>query len=200
MLINLLANAVKFTDEGSLALRVRKEEDDRYCFEVSDSGLGIAPEALAMIFEPFNQGPSDHQARRGGPGAVDRAAAHRVDGRRIARGVALRGPDARLDVLVLLRLPPACGPAISQNLTEFDEEPIYADEIDDLAHPPMVTGLTGELRAELISAARLYRVTDLKRCIDQIERLTPTAQAACGYFRKCLSRYDMDALIQSLEK
>ena len=66
VLINLLGNAVKFTDKGSVALRVRAEASDRYRFEVSDTGIGIAAEARSAIFEAFNQGPVDHQ--RGGSG------------------------------------------------------------------------------------------------------------------------------------
>ena len=66
VLINLVGNAVKFTDKGSVTLRVRPEENDRYRFEVADTGIGIALEARKAIFEAFNQGPTDHQ--RGGSG------------------------------------------------------------------------------------------------------------------------------------
>jgi PAS domain S-box-containing protein len=65
-LINLVGNAVKFTDQGSITVRVRPEQDERYRFEVIDTGIGIAVEACKAIFEAFNQGPTDHQ--RGGSG------------------------------------------------------------------------------------------------------------------------------------
>jgi PAS domain S-box-containing protein len=207
VLINLLANAVKFTDEGSLSLRVRRAEDDRYLFEVSDSGVGIAPEALAMIFEPFNQGPSDHQ--RGGAGLGLAIARQHIElmGGELHVESRCNGPMRGSIFSFKLELPPANEPVISHSLSataeisaSLEHEEFFDDAGDVFEQPPMVTGLSGELRDELISAARLYRVTDLKRCIDRIERLTPTAHEACGYFRKCLSRYDMDALIQSLEK
>ena len=66
VLINLIGNAVKFTDHGSVTLRVSLEAPDRYAFEVIDTGIGILAEARDAIFEAFNQGPTDH--RRGGSG------------------------------------------------------------------------------------------------------------------------------------
>lgn len=56
VLINLLANAVKFTDIGSVELRVRRLVDHHFRFEVIDTGAGIDPQAQSLIFEPFRQG------------------------------------------------------------------------------------------------------------------------------------------------
>ncbi|HUB25837.1 MAG TPA: CHASE domain-containing protein [Tepidisphaeraceae bacterium] len=66
ILINLLANAVKFTDEGQVSLKIRGGDLDRFGFEVCDTGIGIPPCALEQIFEPFKQAPDG--ARRGGTG------------------------------------------------------------------------------------------------------------------------------------
>ncbi len=55
VLINLLANAVKFTDSGTISLNIIPETNDQYRFEVQDSGKGISPEAQKTIFEPFKQ-------------------------------------------------------------------------------------------------------------------------------------------------
>ena len=55
VLINLLGNSVKFTPEGSISLRVSEAEKGELHFEVADTGMGIAPEKLQGIFEPFKQ-------------------------------------------------------------------------------------------------------------------------------------------------
>jgi len=59
ILINLIGNAIKFTDKGSVSLHVRKDaEDEQYTtlrFLVQDSGIGIAADQLEGIFEPFTQ-------------------------------------------------------------------------------------------------------------------------------------------------
>jgi signal transduction histidine kinase/DNA-binding response OmpR family regulator len=57
VLINLLGNAVKFTQRGRVCLRFSAKEPGLWKFEVSDTGVGIPPEAQADIFEPFQQGP-----------------------------------------------------------------------------------------------------------------------------------------------
>lgn len=70
--INILGNAVKFTPErGSVDFFVEectavKEGNIRYRFSVQDTGIGISPEALSHIFEPFTRGP--HAQRIEGTG------------------------------------------------------------------------------------------------------------------------------------
>ena len=66
VLINLLGNAVKFSEEGEVALSVRQQEDRRYYFGVQDTGPGIAVEQQAAIFEPFHQATPETQ--KGGTG------------------------------------------------------------------------------------------------------------------------------------
>jgi signal transduction histidine kinase len=72
ILINLIGNAIKFTHQGGIrvAMRVLRHEGAvmRLRFEVSDSGIGIAPAAQAHIFEPFTQGDASTTRNYGGSG------------------------------------------------------------------------------------------------------------------------------------
>ncbi|HJV94910.1 MAG TPA: ATP-binding protein [Albitalea sp.] len=71
VLINLLGNAVKFTDRGQVTLAVRRLAGNgthvRLRFTVQDTGVGIRPDQSEMIFEPFEQ-VGDLHRRSGGTG------------------------------------------------------------------------------------------------------------------------------------
>src|SRR5262245_21131509 len=53
-LFNLLSNACKFTEAGTVRLDA-KRDGDRFTFRVSDTGIGMSPEHLAKLFKPFSQ-------------------------------------------------------------------------------------------------------------------------------------------------
>lgn len=55
VLINLLGNAIKFTDRGSVTFTVESIASQKLRFTVSDTGVGIAPEQIEAIFKPFEQ-------------------------------------------------------------------------------------------------------------------------------------------------
>jgi PAS domain S-box-containing protein len=72
VLMNLLGNALKFTVRGTISLSVSAEEAGaaqvRLRFEVADTGIGVPPEAVERIFEPFVQAESSTTRRFGGTG------------------------------------------------------------------------------------------------------------------------------------
>jgi CheY-like chemotaxis protein len=70
-LINLIGNAVKFTESGQVFLRVEPvtlESKPMLQFEINDSGIGIPPDKQQAIFEPFSQADGSTTRRFGGTG------------------------------------------------------------------------------------------------------------------------------------
>lgn len=65
VLVNLLGNAVKFTESGGVVLRVAWSEDGKARFEVEDTGFGIAEDEINHLFEAFVQTESGRRAKEG---------------------------------------------------------------------------------------------------------------------------------------
>ena len=79
IVLNLLGNAAKFTQEGSITLSARAEGDagdETLIIEVRDTGIGIAPDRQAAIFEQFVQADSSVAAQFGGTGLGLAISAH----------------------------------------------------------------------------------------------------------------------------
>jgi PAS domain S-box-containing protein len=68
VLLNLINNALKFTQQGEVTLTVQAGEGEAILFAVTDTGIGIAPEHVQAIFLPFNQADSSVTRRFGGTG------------------------------------------------------------------------------------------------------------------------------------
>jgi signal transduction histidine kinase len=67
VLFNLLSNASKFTERGTITLEVSRA-GDRMTFAVTDTGIGMTPEQAARLFEAFVQADATIAARYGGTG------------------------------------------------------------------------------------------------------------------------------------
>jgi signal transduction histidine kinase len=88
VLLNLVGNAIKFTDEGEVGVKVLadviEEKAVKFHFVVSDSGVGIAPDKADMIFESFNQADASTTRHYGGTGlglTISRCLVGMMDGR-----------------------------------------------------------------------------------------------------------------------
>jgi signal transduction histidine kinase/ActR/RegA family two-component response regulator len=88
VLLNLLSNAAKFTDEGFIAVRVLANPEQKglkgnILFQVEDSGMGIPPEKQNLLFQPFNQLDSSITRKHGGSGlglAISRTIVEQMGG------------------------------------------------------------------------------------------------------------------------
>ena len=71
VLLNVLGNAAKFTHAGAITFdiaRIRVEDAERICFQISDTGIGIAPDQLVLLFQEFTQADASTTRRYGGTG------------------------------------------------------------------------------------------------------------------------------------
>jgi CheY-like chemotaxis protein len=83
ILLNVLNNSVKFTEAGSVTLTVERAEGDDLHIAVRDTGIGIAPDRLARLFQPFSQSDASIARRFGGTGlglAISRRLAEAMGG------------------------------------------------------------------------------------------------------------------------
>jgi two-component system sensor histidine kinase/response regulator len=88
ILINLISNAIKFTDNGSVTVRVMQDPElltpGAIRFSISDTGIGIPPDKLAAIFESFTQAHASMTRKYGGTGlglTISRQLAELMNGR-----------------------------------------------------------------------------------------------------------------------
>ncbi|MEM6454082.1 MAG: ATP-binding protein [Acidobacteriota bacterium] len=105
MLFNLLSNAAKFTEDGTITLHVRRQSDadgaPSLVFSVADTGIGMDDAQLARVFDAFTQAGSDTAARYGGTGlglAITRHFCDLMDGQLDASSRPGRGSTFTLTV------------------------------------------------------------------------------------------------------
>jgi signal transduction histidine kinase len=86
MLLNLLSNASKFTEDGTITVAVENDgrgQGQSIVFRVTDTGLGMTPEQMDKLFEAFSQAESSTSAKYGGTGlglAITRRFCHMMGG------------------------------------------------------------------------------------------------------------------------
>jgi len=100
VLFNLMANAARFTENGTIEMEARDDGDDVE-FRVRDTGIGMSREDLACVFEPFVQADGTSTRRFGGTGlglAIARQFAERMDGSITVTSEPGAGSDFRMRV------------------------------------------------------------------------------------------------------
>jgi PAS domain S-box-containing protein len=87
ILNNMIGNAVKFTNKGSITIKLRTPNENTVCVSVKDTGIGLTTEQVEKLFMPFSQGDNSMSRRFGGTGL----------GLMVSKGLAKRlGGDLRL--------------------------------------------------------------------------------------------------------
>ena len=121
ILKNLVSNALKFTEQGEVSVRVFSSEPGSVCFAVRDTGVGIAPHQQAVIFEAFRQADGSIHRKFGGTGlglSISRDLAALLGGSIIVQSTPGAGS------VFTLTLPVVHGAADSASPAVIEREPV----------------------------------------------------------------------------
>ena len=183
VLMNLLSNAAKFTENGEVRLqlwRYRQDERDWIGFTVEDTGIGIAPEKLDRLFQEFSQIDSSSTRRYGGTGlglAISRRICERLGGRIEVESEPGRG--SRFTLLLpadigrlpgsTARVPARVGTAAETQTAAASPGPhMTALVVDDNASSRDLIG-----RALQSEGVEIVQARDGREAIDLLETLCP---------------------------
>ncbi|MFQ5966002.1 MAG: response regulator [Acidimicrobiia bacterium] len=117
---NLVSNAIKFTEEGSVTVRVTADLGDEtadFTFIVEDTGIGISGEDLAQLFDEYAQGSRGTARLYGGSGlglAISRQLVERMGGQISVESAPVGGSRFRVEVPLGLSVPPVPEPKLQR--------------------------------------------------------------------------------------
>ncbi|MGE0631016.1 MAG: response regulator [Pseudobdellovibrionaceae bacterium] len=103
VLINLLQNAIKFTQSGGIVLKVQKINSSLE-FQVIDTGIGIEDKYQSAVFKPFNQIESAHTRKFGGTGlglSISKMLTEQIQGHLKVESIFGKGSNFRLKIPIL---------------------------------------------------------------------------------------------------
>lgn len=172
VLLNLLSNAAKFTDHGTIRVTANREAMDGadwLLLEVSDTGIGMTPEQQARVFEPFSQADASTSRKYGGTGLGLTLSRRFVD---MLGGIMEMTSEPGRGTSFVLRLP-ANGPVA---INERDQ---LSDASQDATGPRVLLIDDDEAGSEVIRrtlASRGFRVslaTNAKRGLQQAQTQQP---------------------------
>ena len=141
-MVNLVGNAVKFTDQGSINVRLNweKEESSSHItltIEVQDTGVGIPADKLEAIFKPFVQAGAHREKEKQGTGlglAIVKRLTEAMGGTIVATSLVGQGATFRLrfrNVPISARLAPSEQPAVERDGDFSELEPALVLVVDD---------------------------------------------------------------------
>jgi PAS domain S-box-containing protein len=191
VLLNLVGNAVKFTDHGTVAVKASRGQPDAsgrvgITIEIADTGIGIAPDALASLFSDFGQIDTSISRRYGGAGLGLGISRRLV----AAMGGEVRGesaPGAGATFTITLALPAAAEP---EGQAELDAaaEPIVAGD-----RAPCV------LLAEDNSTNQLFAAAILTRLGCEVDVVGDGREALGAVQRRAYDAVFMDMMMPEMD-
>ena len=190
VLVNLLGNAVKFSDVGEVVLRVTRIGSD-YFFEVQDSGPGVAPEARDTIFQPFQQGPLGLAAGGTGLGlSIARRHVEMMGGR--LELVSTQDRGSCFCFYLSLQAGASLPPLASAPPDSAQSQLATVESFDGLVLP-------AALRARLRQAAQMQNLTEVKLCLEQLGKLGEREARLATTLTQSVRLFDLGPVLRAVE-
>ncbi|MGB4068520.1 MAG: response regulator [Nitrospira sp.] len=175
ILINLIGNAIKFTEKGSVIIRVTNDSDKNIAgavrFSITDTGIGIPSNKLVSIFDNFTQAHASTTRQYGGTGlglAITKRLAEHMNGRIWAESIVGTGSTFHCSLLLQAQTEPRH----QQSATPINLEGIRVLVVDD--HP-----INRLILRELLSAwgAQVTEASDGMTALDELRHASEREQA-----------------------
>ncbi|WP_347245143.1 PAS domain S-box protein [Thermogutta sp.] len=170
ILINLIGNAIKFTEEGEVRVRVscmpQEAGNARLQFDVIDTGIGIPPDLLARLFQPFTQGDSSTSRKHGGTGlglSISKRLAEMLGGGITVLSTPGKGSTFSVTILVQPVGKEQADPALSSSGTTTHSNQSAAAGVSPVASPESQANDFSNLRVLLAEDA-----PDIQRLLKMI--------------------------------
>lgn len=152
VLINVIGNAIKFTEKGTVFVKVKKQADDFFNFEITDTGIGIAEEKIAKLFDAYQQ--ADNIERNyGGTGlglAITKKLAELQKGTISMKSV----PEKGTTVSIMLHFP--LTKQTETNIAETEFVSLHGLRLlvaeDDVLNRQLISAMLKDSGAEVITA------------------------------------------------
>jgi len=190
ILINLIGNACKFTDQGEVLFKVENRENDHYKFIIKDTGVGIEKEAFSRIFNAFHQ--EKQGELKGGTGLGLNITQQHIE---------LLSAKLSLDSTInkgsefsfVLSLVTINAPKNNENLTEKTHHIIHLDE------PKASIKLDATLLQYLKQAAEYGQLSELKNLIPQLSNYGEAEQTIAHKLKILVDTADLDGILNYIE-
>lgn len=173
ILLNLISNAIKFTDQGGVDILLELDESNSPAtlqFHVIDTGIGIPPEELNKLFKPFSQATNGQNRSESGTGlglAISRQLAKRLGGEITVQSEHDRGSrftlalpcgEVELAKREVFALSPEEDESIPMRVIQIDARVLVADDIPEIRH--LVGHLIRQAGADVVFAANGQEALD----------------------------------------